>query len=76
MTNETPIVPTVGEIARRHNTTIHRVEYAIRAYDIQPVGWAGNARVFSEEAVRRIGEILGAEPAETHERTDREEVAP
>jgi DNA-binding transcriptional MerR regulator len=51
-------VPTVGEIARRLDVPIHKVEYLIRAREIQPKGWAGNARVFSETDVDRIaGEL-------------------
>jgi DNA-binding transcriptional MerR regulator len=51
-------IPTVGEIARRHNVPIHRVEYVIRSRGIQPVGRAGNARVFAERDVARIGSEL------------------
>ena len=54
-------MPTIGEIARRLDVPPHRIEYAIRAHGIEPEGWAGNARVFSEEAVRSIGTILRAE---------------
>ena len=64
---EPSVAPTVGEIARRYQTSVHRVEYAIRAHGIEPVSRAGNARVFSEDAVRRIGEILGAESAQREE---------
>jgi len=49
-----PSIPTIGEIARRLGIPIHRVEYVIRARGIRPCGWAGNARVFSEEDVNRI----------------------
>jgi DNA-binding transcriptional MerR regulator len=49
-----PAMPTIGEIARRLGVSPHRVEYLIRARGIQPCGWAGNARVFSEEAVQSI----------------------
>ena len=47
-------LPTVGEIARRLDLPIHRVEYVIRSRGIQPDGRAGNARVFSDAAVDRI----------------------
>jgi hypothetical protein len=43
-----PIVPTVGEIARREGVPIHRVEYLIRARDIRPIGRAGSAFIYSE----------------------------
>ena len=51
-------VPTVGEISRRHGVPIHKVEYLIRARGITPVGWAGNARIFSEADVARIASEL------------------
>lgn len=49
-----PVVPTVGEIARRIGQPLHRVEYVIRARGILPAGRAGNARVFTEADVVRI----------------------
>jgi hypothetical protein len=53
-----PTVPTVGEIARRLGEPLHRVEYVIRARNIRPSGWAGNARVFSEGDIDYIaGEL-------------------
>ena len=54
-----PVVhATVGEIARRLSEPVHRVEYIISARRVQPAGWAGNARVFSEADVDRIaGEL-------------------
>ena len=52
-------LPTTGEIARRLDVPLHRVEYIIRAHGIVPVGWAGNARVFSEEDVARVADLLG-----------------
>ena len=52
---DTPVLfPTVGEIARQLGKTVHRIEYVIRSRNIRPTGMAGNARVFTEEAVRRI----------------------
>lgn len=49
---------TVGEIARRLDTQVHRIEYVIRSRDIQPIGWAGHARVFPDASVGRIaGEL-------------------
>lgn len=49
---------TVGEIAKRLGEPLHRVEYIIRARDIQPTGRAGNARVFADADVDRIaGEL-------------------
>ena len=54
MTTLAPSMPTVGEIARRLGEPAHRVEYVIRARGIAPCGWAGHARVFSEESVQVI----------------------
>jgi hypothetical protein len=34
------------------------VEYIIRARDVRPCGWAGNARVFPEQAVETIAAAL------------------
>jgi len=48
---------TIGEIARRLGQPVHRIEYVIRARGIRPCGWAGNARVFPEDAV----EVIAAE---------------
>lgn len=53
-----PIVPTVGEIARRLGVPIHRVEYLLRARKIQPSGWAGNSRVFTDGDVNYIAAEL------------------
>ena len=40
---------TVGEIARRLNCPIHRIEYLVQSRNIQPTQRAGNLRVFSQE---------------------------
>ncbi|MCH8808192.1 MAG: hypothetical protein IH986_19180 [Planctomycetes bacterium] len=58
MSADVTILPTVGEIARRLNKPLHRVEYIIDARRIRPEGRAGNARVFSEAAVERIASEL------------------
>ena len=58
MPTTAPSIPTIGEIARRLGVTSHRVEYIIRARSIRPCGWAGNARVFSDEDVERIADEL------------------
>lgn len=39
---------TVGEIARRLDVEVHRVEYVIRSRRIRPAGWAGHSRVFTD----------------------------
>jgi hypothetical protein len=51
-------LPTVGEIARRLDEPIHRVEYILRSRAITPVGRAGHARVYSDEDVELIAEEL------------------
>ena len=47
-------LPTVGEISRRTGEPVHRIEYVIRSRRIGPLGWAGNARVFSDADVALI----------------------
>lgn len=50
--------PTVGEIARRLGVHVHQVEYVVRTRGIRPSAVAGNARIFSEADVERIGAEL------------------
>ena len=50
----TPTLPTTGEIARRLNVPTHRVNYVVESRGIEPAGWAGHAKVFSEADVQRI----------------------
>ncbi len=57
MSISAPTMPTIGEIARRLCQPIHRIEYVIRARGIRPCGWAGNARVFHEDAI----DVIAAE---------------
>lgn len=52
--SQPPLLLTVGEIARRSQTKVHRVEYIIRSRNIQPIGWAGHARVFSSASLSHI----------------------
>ena len=58
MSTLAPSMPTIGEIARRLGKPAHRIEYVIRARGIAPCGWAGHARVFSEDAVQVIAAEL------------------
>jgi hypothetical protein len=61
-------MPTIGEIARRLDQPIHRIEYMIRARRILPCGWAGNARVFPEDAVDAIAaELQRIDAAKGHD---------
>lgn len=49
---------TIGEIARQLSQPIHRIEYILRARDIEPTSRAGNIRVFTEADVSYIaGEL-------------------
>jgi hypothetical protein len=57
-TAEAPALPTVGQIAQRLGVPVHRISYVIDSRGIKPVGWAGNAKVFDEPAVQRIGSEL------------------
>jgi len=47
-------MPTVGVIAQRLGEPVWRVEYIIHSRHIKPIGWAGNARVFSEADISFI----------------------
>jgi hypothetical protein len=51
MTAQIPNLLTIGEIARRLDQPIHRVEYVLRSRNVAPAGLAGNARVFAESDV-------------------------
>ncbi len=51
MTSQIPILLTIGEISRRLDQPIHRVEYVLRSRNVAPAGWAGNARVYVEADV-------------------------
>lgn len=51
-------LPTVGEISRRLDVPLHRIEYVIRSRQIEPVSVAGNSRVFSEQQVQLIASEL------------------
>ena len=65
--SQPPLLLTVGEIARRLQTKVHRVEYIIRSRRIEATGWAGHARVFSEAAYRRIeSELVRMEADRCH----------
>jgi len=55
---------TIGEIASRTNSPVHRVEYFIRSRKIKPIERAGNLRVFSETDFMRIRDELNL--ARTH----------
>ncbi len=58
MAESPAFVPTVAVIAERLGVARHRVEYVIRSRQIEPVNWAGNARIFSEASVDYIASEL------------------
>ena len=58
MHNAPPIVPTVGEIARRHGVHVHQIEHVIRTRRLVPVGKAGNTYIYSDGDVEFIGAEL------------------
>ena len=58
MPTSAPLMPTIGEIARRLGQPIHRVQYVVRARRIRPRNWAGNARVFDHKTVDVIADEL------------------
>jgi len=45
---------TVGELARRAGVPVHRVTYVIETRGIEPIGRAGQARVFSQAAADQV----------------------
>ena len=53
-TSEQPTHLTLGDVARRLKLPANRVDYAIRAYRIEPVARAGILRLFSEDQLERI----------------------
>jgi len=49
---------TVGTIAERLNEPLSRIEYVLRTRNIQPIGMAGNARVYDETDLDKIANEL------------------
>jgi hypothetical protein len=56
--SDTRVAITIGEISRRLDEPLHRVEYAIRPRNIQPNATAGNLRIFDVETIERVAGIL------------------
>lgn len=48
----------IGQIAKRFRVNTWQVTYVIKTRNILPVGWGGNARLFSDEAAEMIGAEL------------------
>lgn len=48
----------VGDIAKKFETTIGRVQYAIRSRQIKPTLTAGNRHLYDDDLVDSIGELL------------------
>lgn len=49
---------TTGEIARRVDQPIHKIEYYIRSRGVKPIARAGTLRIFSEADFERIAAEL------------------
>ena len=47
-----------GQIARKFDADRDRVIYLIRKNNIPSMGFVGNARAFSSDAVEKVGELL------------------
>lgn len=58
MRSSVPASATVGEIARRLNEPVHRIEYVIRSRGLQPVSRAGHAGIYSDADVQNIASEL------------------
>lgn len=60
MSDDNTIFPGgVGAIARRFDMPVSRVEYVLRTRpDLKPLGRIGNARLFGQATVEKIGEEL------------------
>jgi hypothetical protein len=55
MAESLPRLATVGEIARRFSVHVHQVDHVIDTRNVQPIGRAGNAYVYSDADVEFIG---------------------
>jgi len=57
--SKSPIIHSVGTLARLYRVPVHRIQYLIRSRGIAHVGIAGNVRLYDEAAAQRIGSELG-----------------
>lgn len=60
MLETVPMALTIGEISRRLQCSVHRVEYLIRARGIVPCQLAGHVRLFTEGDLSLLGSELEA----------------
>lgn len=56
--SESPVIHTVGTLAKLFNVPVHRILYVINTRGVQSLGVAGNARLYGEAAAQRIGSEL------------------
>ena len=49
---------TSGDIARKCDVDISSVNYALRRIKEEPIGIAGNARLFSKDTIGRVQQFL------------------
>lgn len=57
-----PFLPTVRNISRAAGRERHHVNYAIRKLGVEPINFAGNTRLFSEDDARRVLSELAEMP--------------
>jgi predicted transcriptional regulator len=51
---------TTGEIAKRLNVDRDTVSYVLRKLEVMPKGKAGNVRVFSKDALKKVRDFLSS----------------
>lgn len=64
----------LGEIARRLNVPVHRVEYVIRTREISPLIVAGGRNFYSEASIEQISQVIAAIDARAITRRSAREV--
>lgn len=58
MLSSTPTIWTIGRIALHFGVERHRIEYIVKSRRIKAAHWVGNARVFNDDSVHFIGDVL------------------
>lgn len=56
--SESPVIHSVGTLAKLFNVPVHQVVYVIRSRRIPHIGVAGNVRLYGEAAAQWIGSEL------------------